>query len=1274
MRRLGASPDQVIEFALSHYAPPYDVSALVRSLRSCPKDPIRVSQALVSRGLYEDVIYLAKVLRCPVSTDAVAAARAGLLALGEPKWEAEASQLLDQRPLLSGVSSVVSVVCQGDRAYVAVDGVFAQVPPAGSGWRSPPLDELIARIVEGSGAQVVVSWGCNVPGAVDARLLAQIAFPDVMPDLLALAFNLGVSSAEPPPMIALRVAQASVDVLQRADVDWSRLPGGAREGRLLVPMLDPRPYHAPRDSVVVTDRPRAAARVWRPFKFDYVRALGLTEDYGVAASIMSLMVRGGDPVRVMRNRAELFHGERLWAALSSSLTLNDTGPMKGDQVEPWDLPCLTGPELGRVTFDCLRPTRECLSLRPPPDEASLLESLRIECGSTHKLRPDELKGKVKTLVLDLDGPRALARATYAALSLASSVRRLLVIVPTNVMRSTLGRYILAVKDRHAWVFDGGIYLTNLDEAYERPELLWAADHVLLLFPERYRGGVDFSSGDLNEAVAVVAERARRLGATVITRAWGPTDPIADPEPAPQGEVDVRPDPEELMAYAREVFSGLWGRGSQLRPYQEEALRLLFLMISSGKPSLEVVILPTGAGKSAIFQVASIVIADLGLGGSSVVISPLRALIHDQVRGARSRGLRATYIDSTVPDSRRRDEVEKALRGLIDVLYITPESASQGSAERVISDGSPSLVVLDEAHALSRWGLSFRPSYLRLAERLRSMSPARRLPIIAVTASAPKDVVEDVIKSLGFNDYVEFTISLTSRRLEGLSFDGRPAVLRAPAMRPEIEVDVVPAPTGEERLRLLVNLVRELSDWAYSTREPWVGIVFVPFVESRGSPWLNVDYVADYVARKLGVKVARYHGKMDDRERREVEEAVIRASRGTRGYPNIVVATKAFGMGVDIPNVRWTVHLLPSESVEDLYQEIGRAGRDGKPARSIILYNPADVKSRAAMLAREAIRPSQVAYALRGLVNASSLFPRGSPIAVPMSEGQQGPFTIRVLDVLRLAGLVDYEVVEGPLAVIKEGCDGVDGLRLRLRKGGCLVKVAQGHAYLCLSDEGAAVVGSPSCGRPLPYTGRVALAYPQDGAFDDVLPPEAFLLSLWMSRREVRKVMDVKDVIEQALAVKSRAGQPTASEALKGFIDVKLRKGYDVPRAVPDLGKVAYCQALQECLKESTSIVHELTQAVGDRAVTVTGTEVALGRFVEAYVRRYGRAPPVSRSAISRVARYARDGHLDKVMDMGYLIIVTRRTQRTEELLRALRSYPYYMAYVYQGGLRAVGKR
>ncbi|MGC9210395.1 MAG: DEAD/DEAH box helicase [Acidilobus sp.] len=1260
LRGLGAEPGDLVEFALSHGAPPQEVSALVRSLRSCPNDPVRLSQLLAERGLYEDVVYLASRLRCPVSSEAVRASRAALLGLAEPKWEAEAAGLINERPKLDGSSSVMSVVCDKDFVEVNVDGVVTEVPPKGSGWRAPPRQELITRIAELSGARVILTWGCDLPGSVNVRRLAEVAFPDAWPTLPGLAHALGLGANIRPSVLVLEIARAAAFVLEGAGVDWAILPRELRGAKELVALIEPPPMPHPSGGVVVTDRPRALYRVWRPFSVDYDRA-ELNASPLTSASLRSLRARGGDVLRALRNAHALQHGEELSRAIMGSLIVNHEGPAQGDQVEPWDLECVRG-GLEEVTFDCARPPRECLELPPPPDELELMAKLGVRCEG--KRRSTSLTysppGKVRTAVVDLHGGASLSAIASAVAGAEEVVRRLLVVVSTHVLKPPIMRSLKRLAESEdAWAIRGGSLVLTLEELYSSPHLLQLADDVIVVLPERYRGVLNDELDGVESVVSLAKERTRWLTAIAITRAWSATEDDVEPVRLPTALVNVRLSPDELMEYARDVFRRLWGDDVELRPYQEDSLRPIFDMVTSGSPSLEFVILPTGAGKSAIFQVASVVLADLGF-GPAVVISPLRALMHDQVRNARRRGLRASYVDSTVPDRKKDEVVQAALRGLLDLVYVTPEGASEGVAARLLEEGSLSLIVFDEAHALSRWGLSFRPSYLRLAEAIREQRQRSGWPpLLALSASAPRDVINDVMTALGFTEWDELRISLTHRRLEGVEFKGRPLVLRAPALRPEIEVDVIPAPPDEGRLNVLAKVVKELSDWATSTGRPWIGIVFVPFVESREVPWMNVDFVADYLSSRLGLRVARYHGRMGDAERRRVEEEVVRASRG-EGGPNVIVATKAFGMGVDIPNVRWTVHLMPSESVEDLYQEIGRAGRDGRRARSIILYNPRDVNLRVSLAKSQSIRPSQVYSLLEDLRAASRIFSRGSPIPVPI--GDDG-VDIRGLDVLRLSGIIDYEIIDGPLTV-DDSCES-SGIVINAKGGVCLVIGDGDPAHLCFSESGASLTREGQCTKRWTYSGPVALVYPQRALKGEApLPVDAFALSLWMSRREVKKVLDVKDVIEQALSVRSRAGRFAASEAIKRLIDVKLSEGYDVLREVPRLGEVVSCDSLAECADKAAKLVHDLVERLGETAVTVAAGPTAARAFVARYVKAFGRAPPVSTSAHSRLLRYLRTGQLERIVDMGYVVLITRMGRRTEEVIRLVKKYPYVAAYIY----------
>jgi Superfamily II DNA helicase len=1286
MKGLGVTPEELLSYALRRQVRPTEISSLVRSLRSCPRDSVSISQELAGLGLYEDVIYMAHVLRCPVSTEAVVRSRAGLLALGEPKWEARAAALLGEAPRLSRLSLVMSAFCAGDEAEVYVDGVVVRVPPPEARWRSPPVHELLERIASLSGAEVLLSWGCDLRGFIDVKALAEVAFPDVEPTLPALMYALGVSPSASPPEAVLAIAKIAADVLARAGVEWRRLPETVREAWALALVHElPGLSSAPR-AILVTDRPRALARLWRPFRLDLSKALDSAADYVTVASLTSLALRGGDPLRVLRQAPSLAHGRQLEMALRSSIVVNPEPPSPGDQVEPWDLRCLPGPvDVNEVEVDCVRPVKECLSAGPPADEVKLLKSLGVTCEASRDGAYEGLaskatapKGKVKTIPLGAEGGLEALRSIAWTVKAMSQGRRLLVITPNRLLAKVLSRgsgSLSAGQELDSWLLRGGPLVLSLDEAYERPGVVAVAEAVLLLMPERYRSSSLDPDATLEELKSIAAERALRLGAYVLTRAWDPTDAMAEPFLVPSGQSEVHVTPDDLMEYAVELFRSSWG-SSRLRPYQETSLRLLFEMAVGGPPSVEFVILPTGAGKSAIFQLAARALADAGLGSSALVVSPLRALMHDQVRGARGRGFLTSFIDSTVPEKRREEDVEKARRGFLDLIYVTPEAASSGAAGPLLdNERGLALVVLDEAHAVSRWGLSFRPSYLRLAEAVRnSRGKDGWPPIIALTASAPKDVVSDVLRALGFEGFEEVKVDLSHRRLEGISYRGVPVVLRAPALRPEIEVDIIPAPAGRERLRAVEDLVKELSSWADRVGRPWIGIVFVPFVESREAPWLNADYVARYLSSRLGVRVARYHGKLGDRERRLIEEAVIRASRGSARDPNIVVATKAFGMGVDIPNVRWTLHVMPSASVEDLYQEIGRAGRDGRPSRAVVLYNPSDVDFLLGLARHNVVRPSEVMSLLRSLRALSRLFPKGSPVPVPLSRDGSGTVDIRHLDVLRVSGLLDYEVAEGPLTFVddKGACRG-NGWHIPLRGRGCMVRADEGEpATVCIREDKASLgpANGDQCETLWTYRGPVALVYLEEAPDDEVLPPEAFAASLWLSRREVKKVTEVKEVIEEALAARSRAGPFAASEVIKRLMDSRLAQSFNMPRLAPRLGGVRTCSSLQECLDLAVDEVHGLAEAFGYDFVTLAATDSLVKAFVAKYVRLYGRVPQASARAYSRFLRYLREGDTDRLMDMGYLIVLARRRAELERLLRRLRDYPYYAAFLYEGGGRA----
>jgi ATP-dependent DNA helicase RecQ len=303
-----------------------------------------------------------------------------------------------------------------------------------------------------------------------------------------------------------------------------------------------------------------------------------------------------------------------------------------------------------------------------------------------------------------------------------------------------------------------------------------------------------------------------------------------------------------------------------------------------------VVLSTGAGKSAIYQVPATL-----LPGPTVVVSPLLALQQDQVAGLAGRGHEAVRVSSAETPGQRQAAFEALAAGTARFLFITPEQLTQPETLAVVRTLRPALVAVDEAHCVSSWGHDFRPDYLQLGAVIRELG---RPPVVALTATASPPVREDIVRWLGLR---------------------QPRLVMAGLDRPNLFLSAVHCPTQEQRWQRLLAALEQL---------PVPGIVYTP--TRKG---------AEELAARLsqaGFPAQSYHGGMAAGVRTRRHEDFL-AER----VP-VTVATSAFGMGIDKPNIRWVIHVALPDSPDRYLQEIGRAGRDGEPAQAVLLHRPEDI--------------------------------------------------------------------------------------------------------------------------------------------------------------------------------------------------------------------------------------------------------------------------------------------------------------------------------------------
>jgi ATP-dependent DNA helicase RecQ len=362
---------------------------------------------------------------------------------------------------------------------------------------------------------------------------------------------------------------------------------------------------------------------------------------------------------------------------------------------------------------------------------------------------------------------------------------------------------------------------------------------------------------------------------------------------------------QVLEIARERFGY-----EALRPGQEETI----LAILDERDTLAV--MPTGYGKSAIYQIAAVL-----LSGPTVVISPLIALQRDQVATIEEQQIGgATLVNSTVRTTHRREAFTNLQEGHLEFLFLAPEQFNQEETLDRLRAAKPSLFVVDEAHCISEWGHDFRPEYLRLGAVIEELGHPT---VLALTATASSPVRDEIVTRLG----------MRHPRIMVRGFD-----------RPNIWLGVEVFESELTKKHAFLDRVREAD-------KP--GIIYVA---TRKHAEELAEALSGY-----GVKAVFYHAGMSAGERERVQEAFLSDEE------EVIVATAAFGMGIDKANVRFVFHYDISSSIDAYYQEIGRAGRDGQQAKALLFYRPEDLGIRRFFASGgqvDAVQVAQVAEALQ----------------------------------------------------------------------------------------------------------------------------------------------------------------------------------------------------------------------------------------------------------------------------------------------------------------------